>query len=275
METRYLDVEHGRLAYDVAGEGPLVICVPGMGELRTSYRFLAPRLVAASYRVATMDVRGHGETSVRWPDYSVAGIGADALALARALGGPTVLVGNSMASGAAVWAAAEAPDLVAGMALLAPAVRDAQSPLTARVMGAVYSALFADPWGVAVWKWYYSKLYPTTKPADFDTHLTRLVASLREPGRLAALRRMIVAPKAESEARLGRVRAPALVIMGTKDPDFKDPAGEARLVAARLTSAASVEVRIIDGAGHYPQTEMPDETAPELLSFLNHVSVRA
>lgn len=275
MVTQYLEVADGKLAYDVAGEGPLVICVPGMGDLRTSYRFLAPRLVAAGYRVATMDVRGHGETSVRWPDYSVAAIGADTLALTRALGGPAVLVGNSMASGAAVWAAAEAPDLVTGIALLAPAVRDGQSPLMARVMGVVYSALFADPWGVAVWKWYYSKLYPTSKPADFDANLARLVASLRQPGKLAALRRMIVAPKVESEARLGRVRAPALVIMGTKDPDFKDPAAEARLVAARLTSAAGVEVRILDGAGHYPQTEMPDETAREMLSFLNRVSVRA
>lgn len=275
MGTQYLDIESGRLAYDVAGEGPLVICVPGMGDLRTSYRFLAPRLVASGYRVATMDVRGHGETSVHWPDYSVAAIGSDMLALARALGGAAVLVGNSMASGAAVWAAAEAPELVAGVALLDPFVRDTQSPLTSRVMGAVYTALFAEPWGVAVWKWYYARLYPTAKPADFDANLARLAASLREPGRLATLRSMIRASKAASEARLARVRAPALVMMGTKDPDFKDPAAEARLVAAKLASAASVEVRMIAGAGHYPQTEMPDETASDLLTFLDHASVRA
>src|SRR5256885_674601 len=86
MATQYLQVQDGTLAYDDTGSGPLVMCVPGMGDLRAEYRFLTPRLVAAGYRVVALDVRGHGETSVRWPDYSVAGIGADIVSLARALG---------------------------------------------------------------------------------------------------------------------------------------------------------------------------------------------
>lgn len=276
METRYLDVTGGRLAYDIAGEGPLVICVPGMGELRASYRFLTPRLIAAGFRVVTMDVRGHGETSVRWPDYSVGAIGADMLTLARALGGgPAVLVGNSMAAGAAVWAATEAPALVSGVVLLGPAVRDGQSPLVMSLMGPFYSAFFADPWGVSAWMWYYKTLYPTAKPADFDAHLTRLRRNLREPGRLAALRRMIVAPKASAEARLSSVEVPSLVVMGSKDRDFKDPEGEARLVAQRLSKASGTRVRMIADAGHYPQTEMPDATAPAVLAFLHEVTAEA
>ena len=69
-----------------ADSGPLVVCAPGMGDLRGEYRFLAPQLAAAGYRVVVFDVRGHGESSVYWNDYSVAGIGADMLAIARALG---------------------------------------------------------------------------------------------------------------------------------------------------------------------------------------------
>ncbi len=38
----YLTRPEGRLAYEVVGEGPTVICAPGMGELRSAYRFLAP-----------------------------------------------------------------------------------------------------------------------------------------------------------------------------------------------------------------------------------------
>src|SRR5215471_4600884 len=79
MATQFLTAQDGTLAYDDTGAGPLVICVPGMGDLRAEYRFLAPKLVAAGYRVVSLDVRGHGETSVRWPDYSVAGVGADIL----------------------------------------------------------------------------------------------------------------------------------------------------------------------------------------------------
>ena len=38
----------------------LVVLVPGMGDLRACYRFLAPALKEAGYRVACTDLRGHG-----------------------------------------------------------------------------------------------------------------------------------------------------------------------------------------------------------------------
>src|SRR5512140_123691 len=123
MATQYLEHQNGRLAYDDNGSGPLVICSPSMGDVRGEYRFLIPQLVAAGYRVVSMDVRGHGETSVRWPDYSVAGVGSDMLAVVRALvGAPATLIGDSMSGGAAVWAAVEAPELVNGLVLIDPFV---------------------------------------------------------------------------------------------------------------------------------------------------------
>ena len=99
MSTQYLEHDGGRIAFDDTGAGPLVVCVPGMGDLRAEYRFLTPQLVSAGYRVATMDVRGHGEASVGWADVSVAAIGSDILALIRHLdAGPATIVGTSMAA---------------------------------------------------------------------------------------------------------------------------------------------------------------------------------
>lgn len=272
METRYLDVPGGRLAYDVVGNGPLVVCAPGMGDVRGEYRFLTRQLAAAGYRVATLDVRGHGETSVGWPDYSVAAIGADMLALVRALGGgPAVLVGTSMAGGAAVWAAAEAPETIAAVVLINPFVRDGSGPAWQELLTRLlYGVLFTQPWGPSLWTRYITSLYPTARPDDFVEYLRRLKANLREPGRFAALRRMAFASKAASGARLGRVRAPALVVMGSKDRDFKDPAGEGRRVATDL-QGTSATVRLIDGAGHYPHAEMPEPTAAEVVAFLSGV----
>ena len=151
MGTQFLQQPDGILAYDVTGAGPLVICSPSMGDVRSEYRFLAPRLAEAGYRAVTLDVRGHGESSTHWPDYSVAGVGADLLALARSLGAsteaPAVLIGDSMSGGAAVWAAAEAPELVAGLALVDPFVRgDGSLP-----QQLLFSALLARPWGPAAW----------------------------------------------------------------------------------------------------------------------------
>jgi pimeloyl-ACP methyl ester carboxylesterase len=220
-----------------------------------------PLLAAAGYTVATLDVRGHGESSTRWDDFSVAGVGSDIVALVRHLdAGPAVIVGESMAAGAAVWAAAEAPAAIAGLILVGPFVRGEGSAL----MNAFYAALFARPWGPAVWQWYYGTLYPTRKPEDFAAYVAALRANLAERGRLEALRKMIAASKVASEERLGQVTQPLLVIMGTEDPDFKDPIGEARWVAETLHGT----LHLVEGAGHYPHAEMPEITAPLIVDFL-------
>ncbi len=265
MNTQYLELAQGKLAFDDRGTGPLVICVPSMGDVRQEYRFLAPLLVEAGYRVVTMDVRGHGESSVNWLDYSVAAIGADILALIRYLNaGPTLLVGDSMAGGASVWAAAEAPKLIAGIALIDPFVRDVGSLWLGRLL---YPVLFAGLWGPAAWSKYYTTLYPTHHPADWQEYIQNLKRNLSEQGRMRALRGMLLASKQASEDRLSQVRAPALVIMGTRDPDFKQPSQEAQLVATALHAP----VQMIEGAGHYPHAEMPEQVAPLLISFFQQV----
>ncbi len=268
MGTQFLKQTDGTIAYEVTGEGPLVICSPSMGDLRSEYRFLAPQLAQAGYRAASLDVRGHGESSTHWPDYSVAGVGSDLLALARSLGAsssaPAVIVADSMSGGAAVWAAAEAPELVAGLVLVDPFVRGDDS-LPQQVL---FSALLARPWGPAFWIRYYSSLYPTRKPGDFAAYCTALRANLSRPGRLEALREMLAASKAASEQRLGRVKAPVLVLMGSRDADFKNPEAEAQWVAANLNG----EYKMIEGAGHYPHAEMPEITAPLVLSYLQELA---
>jgi pimeloyl-ACP methyl ester carboxylesterase len=81
---------------------------------------------------------------------------------------------------------------------------------------------------------------------------------------MAALQAMLRAPKSDVEARLGAVRAPTLVVMGTKDPDFPDPAAEAAIVAGLLHGA----VAMVEGVGHYPHAEAPEVAAPLILGFL-------
>jgi hypothetical protein len=51
--TSYLGRPGGRIGYDVAGTGPLLVLVPGMGDLRAGYRFLVPALRAACPRPST------------------------------------------------------------------------------------------------------------------------------------------------------------------------------------------------------------------------------
>ena len=116
--TQYLSRADGRIAYDVAGDGPLVILVPGMGDIRSTFRLLAPELRAAGYRVALTDLRGHGDSDTDFAAYGDAETADDLTALIEELGGPAVAIGNSMGAGAAALAAAQRPDLISGLVLI-------------------------------------------------------------------------------------------------------------------------------------------------------------
>src|SRR5215469_1924970 len=110
MSTHYLQVTDGIIAFDDQGQGPLVLCMPAGADLRSEYRFLTPQLVAAGYRVVTMDMRGQGETSASWPEYTDAALGGDMVALIKHLGAePAVIIGTSKATGAALQASLQAP----------------------------------------------------------------------------------------------------------------------------------------------------------------------
>ncbi|WP_119293274.1 alpha/beta fold hydrolase [Azohydromonas sediminis] len=268
-QTRYLKLPHGQLAYDdTGGSGPLVLAIPGMGDLRSEYRALRPLLWRAGYRVVTMDIRGHGQTSAWWDDYSACAVGHDALTLiAHLRAGPAVILGNSFAAGSALWAAHDAPQQVCGVVLLGPVVRDGQPPWWARAAVAVG---FAGPWRVAFWLAFWESLFPARKPADHAVARAALAANLREPGRMAALRTMIGISKADTEAIVARSRVPALVVMGTRDPDFPDPIAEANWLGGQLGTRPV----LIEGAGHYPHLEMPEHVAPALLAFLARAAGR-
>jgi pimeloyl-ACP methyl ester carboxylesterase len=264
VQTLFLDRPEGRLAYDVQGEGPLVVCQPGMGDVRQVYRFLVPRLVEAGYRVATLDLRGHGESDTTFTAHDDVAAAQDVIALAEHLLAPgekAVLVGNSMTAGAAVWAAAERPDLVAGLALAGPFVRDGDVTAVQRLMLAV---LIRRPWGTAALRSYVKGLYPGTPPADLGTHLARITASLRRPGGWASFKATTRTTHEPARERLGAVAVPVLVVMGTKDSDWPDPVAEGRWIAEQLHG----ELLLVEGAGHYPQAEQPEVVAPAVLALL-------
>jgi pimeloyl-ACP methyl ester carboxylesterase len=263
LATQFLELPSGRIAYDdTGGPGPVIICVPGLGDLRQQYRYLRPLLVAGGFRVVTMDLRGMGESSTGWPSYTPANVGADIVAMIGHLRAPRVyIVGNSMAVGSAVWAAAEVPGRVAGLVLIDPFV--GTEPDVSLAMRALMHVLFQRPWGPAVWRMYYKSLYKSAPPADLNHYANRLEENLSEPGRFDALKGMIWASQAPCAARLDQVRAPVLVVVGSEDSDFDDPVAQAHSVANRLHG----KVLIVPGAGHYPHVEYPQSVACEIDAF--------
>jgi pimeloyl-ACP methyl ester carboxylesterase len=264
LSSLTLDDDDGRIAYDdTGGSGQCVVCLPGMGQMRTIYRLVVPRLKDAGLRVITLDVRGMGDSSAKWSDYSELAIASDTVALLERLGtGSATIIGNSISAGAAICICTDHPELVSRLVLVSPFVR--QVPVSWWKKLAFRLAL-AGPWGIGSWVSYQSKsLYPASKPLDLAEYNLDLKKNLHEPGRMRAFRRMAATDHRAAESRLDKVRVPVLVVMGGADPDFPNPAVEAKLVAERLHG----EEVVLPGLGHYPQAERPDEFLERVLPFL-------
>lgn len=162
--TRWLERPEGRIAFDVQGTGPLTVCVPGMGDLRGTFRHLVPPLVEAGHRVATMDLRGHGESDSSFASYDLEATVGDVRALVELLSGPAVLVGSSMGAGAAARLAADSPELVTGLVLSGPFLRES-APAWKR---ALLRIVMAPPWAAAAWRLFLPSLYVGRTPDDHE-----------------------------------------------------------------------------------------------------------
>lgn len=257
----FLQRPTGRIAYSLYGKGPPIICIPGVGDVRSVYRFLGPSLAKAGFQVAPMDIRGHGESDATFDRYDVTAAGTDVIALAERLGGPVILIGNSIGAAAACWAAAEAPALVAGLVLLGPVVRDGRANLLGSVLLRV---ALLWPWGPAIWSAYFRKLYPTRRQTEYEAHFAEVTDSLLKPGYWQAFCEAARASHNAAEAILGQVHVPALIVMGDMDAAFPNPENEARRIAEHL----SAKVLMVPGAGHYPQAEFPELVAPAVVEFV-------
>lgn len=263
-QTQFLDNEGGRLAYDDQGQGQLVLCLPAGGDTRAEYRYLTPILLDAGCRVVTMDIRGQGETSAVWNDYSYEAMARDVEALLAHLNaGPAVLMGTSKSAGVAVVVATDKPELVSNVIMVGPFARTKSkmaSLLTAQI-------LLSPIWGLRLFAdWYNDKMYPI-KPSDYTEQTARMRAMLQEPGRLRALRRMFSDSGDGLDERLARLKQPTLIVMGEKDPDFPSPAKETQEYVRRML-AVEPTVYMVPGAGHHPQAQLPVEVGEAVLNFI-------
>ena len=261
--TLFFERLDGRLAYDDSyGKGEPVLMLPGMADLRSEYRFLAPELVKKGYRVITVDLRGQGESSASWPEYTVSAVGQDILSLIQHLKiSPVHIIATSFSPAPAVWLAIEHPETVKSLVLISAFLRNEKLSLGRRLSLAI---LLHGPWKISAWLTYFKSLYPTKKPNDFDEYLDRLKDNLKEKDRFEAAMALGSSSKETVENHLNKVKKPTLVIVGTKDPDWSDPKAEAQLIADKL----SAKLLVVEGAGHYPQTEMPEKVTPKILEFL-------
>jgi pimeloyl-ACP methyl ester carboxylesterase len=253
-----------RLAYDdTGGSGRLVVLLPGAGDLRSEYRFIVDALASAGHRVIAADLPGHGGSPPA-SEYTVAATADAVVELIEAVDdGPAVIVGTSFAPAAAVWVAADRPDLVDGIVAISPHLH-ADPSLRGRALGAATHALLRGPWAAAAWAKLYAGWYKSSPPADLPSEIARLRAMLADPAGRRAVRQTLTADRDGVDDKIAHADVRTLVVFGTADDHFPDPTAEAHATSRALGG----ELLLVDGAGHYPHVEQPIVVADALRSFL-------
>jgi pimeloyl-ACP methyl ester carboxylesterase len=262
-QVQTLALSEGQMAYEDSGtQGPVVILVPGMGDTRGQFRFLGPELIAAGLRVITVDPRGEGDSDATFSIYAASSVGDDLVRLIDQLGAEVYLVGNSSGGGSVAWAAATRPDPVKGVIFIDAFLRDHPISFFNKLL---LKVALTGPWAASSWVSYYRGLYVANPPKDQDQYTEFLRQSLNKEGHIHALRAMVFASKADIEAKLKEIHAPVLAIAGSKDSDFENGA-ENEL--NWILSQTGGEKQLIDGAGHYPHVEYPDQVAKLIRDYL-------
>ncbi|WP_406459390.1 alpha/beta hydrolase [Streptomyces sp. NBC_00876] len=110
VRLRYHTVHGYRRAYRIAGEGPAILLIHGIGGSSATWKNLIPEL-ARNHTVIAPDLLGHGASDKPRADYSVAGYANGIRDLLGVLGiERATLIGHSLGGGVAMQFAYQFPE---------------------------------------------------------------------------------------------------------------------------------------------------------------------
>ncbi len=275
FESRVVELD-GPVHYaDFGGTGRPVVLVHGLGGSHLNWAAVGTRLAAHGH-VMALDLAGHGRTG--GPRGS-SRVGSNRRLLHRFLERlapePAVLIGNSMGGYLSLAEAAAAPERVAALVLVDPALPLVRGARVDRQVLALFAASAVPLLGGVLVRSRFGRepermvrdmlalccVDPSRVPPDvYAAHVELARWRLTLGG---ATGREFLAAQRSLMNRLLRprhfwrmveaVRAPALVVQGDRD----------RLVhveAARALAAARPDWRlaVLEGVGHVPQLEAPE-----------------
>lgn len=245
---------HGPIEVHVCGQGPLVVMLPSLGRGATDFDRLADDVAAAGYRVACPDPRGLGASAAPHREETLSTLAADVAAVISELdGGPAVVVGHAYGNRIARMTAANHPELVESLVLLAcggfipvtdemavamRTIFDPRNPPEVR-LDAVARAFFAPGNDASVWAdGWFGKLARAQEQATVSTPVSDWWAGGRAP----------------------------MLAVQPADDQLAVPANADALVEA---VGDRVEVVVIPNAGHALLPEQPEAVAQTVIGWLD------
>jgi pimeloyl-ACP methyl ester carboxylesterase len=269
-----------------AGEGPLVLLLHGFPQFWWTWRRQLRSLPAAGYRAAAVDLRGYGGSDKPPRGYDLPTLAHDVAGLIRALGESSAVVVGHDWGGLLAWT----------MAVMNPKSVLRLVPVSAPHPLRLRAALFTDPFGQLRASGYALGFQVPILPerrltADGCALVERILREWSRPGwpdeeEARVYRGVFGIPGvahsaleyhrwfARSQLRPDGLRyarqmhteieAPTLQLHGALDPYVlhRTAQGSSRYVAAPY------RWKLLNGAGHFPHEEQPEQFDAELLGWL-------
>src|SRR3984893_8043873 len=257
------------LAYIDRGErtGPAVVLIHGYTDNARDWVPMLP-YVSKRYRLILVDIRGHGQSSKPECCYTRLDFAYDIKLLLDALGVPKAdIVGHSLGSIIAQTFAEYWPERTAHVVLIAstggsPPDRTKTAPpvdFAAEIRKLKEPIEPDSPFMIAWWD------SPTPVDPDFIRRQRKDAAGIPLRIWLAVLDQGLpVNAFADLQGTLPRLRAPTLLIWGSKDPIMEEDVRQ-----TLRTALPSAQVKIFDGLGHNPFWEDPRGVAEVINGFLD------
>jgi pimeloyl-ACP methyl ester carboxylesterase len=286
--SRYVDLDGPVHYLDFGGpaDGPLLVCVHGLGGSHVNWVAIGPEL-AKTCRVLALDLAGHGRTPLAGRSPSVhANRALLHRFLSEVVSGPVILIGNSMGGMISLAEAAEAPGEVSGLVLVDPALPLARmaklDPVVAtRFLGGAIPGLgervmarrrgAQTPEEIAVetlalacvdYRRVPLPVYEATVRVAEERHGNPEVTAAF----LGAARSLmgVMALKRAYHKRMRSLLQPVLLLHGDRDRLVP-------LAAAKEAARANPRWRfeIAHDIGHVPQLEAPEWTTTQILGWLD------
>ena len=281
LKHRYADLGDVRLHYVEAGEGPLVLLLHGFPQFWYEWRHQIPALAETGFRVVAPDMRGYNlsDKPLGVGAYRVQVLVRDMERLILACGEQTAaVVGHNWGAIVAWFAAMRYPERVGRLAIL-------NVPHPARFMDGLlspqqllrssYVFFFQIPWlpeeviraGNFTLLRSVLRRDPVRPGALTAEDIERYTEAMARPGVLTATlnyyRALLRHPR-DTQALLGRIEAPVLVIWGEKDRALSRWLADPPLPWVPNL----LRVERLPEASHWVAEDRPREVNALLLDFL-------
>jgi proline-specific peptidase len=266
----FVEVEKGRLYYEINGEGRWLVLIHGAWASHEWWRWQVPEL-SHNYRVLSLDVRGHGQSSPLEEPDSVDNFAKDLETLLQKVGAAEVaLVGWSMGGIISMQYYLDNPSRVKTLVLVATRghrnpkmklqlwLQQLQTRLSLMMDFADYEAVIYQD---QVEKEVRSMLSPATPKEVIDWIMTDLTNNPR--------RNFFEVAKSlwnwEAGDRLAAINVPTLIMVG--EEDNRTPPHFSRLLHEKIPNSKLV---VVENCGHYLLMERPDIVNAEIIRFLKN-----